>query len=272
MLSSDSRVGMRARMVATELMKAPEFDALPAGEQAAKLSAALAAPPVVPGLAIAEVWSARAPATVTLGATTEVPGYEFPGRTTTALRTPVKVGDHTLIVLRPKDGVYTPATQHPVEDLLAALAKLPPQSLAELKELRLAPTRNPTDDFWATTYNQPGFQTYMNCGADGVVTVFPQTSTPSTSIISSTLVHETGHAWSMREWGDEGSQQWKDWAAAGLRDGLSPSTYANASPAEDLAEAGVLYLESKGTPDHAMYRALYPRRFELLDRHFGGQP
>lgn len=272
MLSADSRLGMRARMVATDLLQAPEFDALPPAEQAAKLSAALGAPPVVPGLSIGEVKSSRAAATVTLGATTEVPGYEFPGRTTTALRTSVKVGDHTLTLLRPKDGVYTPNTQHPVDDLLAALAKMPPQSLAEVKELRLAPTRNPTDEFWATTYGQPGFQTYMNCGADGVVTVFPQATTPSASIISSTLVHETGHAWSMREWGDEGSQKWKDWAMAGLRDGLSPSTYANSSPGEDVAEAAVLYLESKGTPDHATYRALYPRRFELLDKHFGGQP
>lgn len=273
MLSSDSRLGMRARMAASQVLAAADFDALGPAEQAARLSAALGTPPVVPTIAIGEVKSARPALAVKLGATTEVLNYEFPGRTTTALRTEVTIGAHTFALTRPKDGGYTPDTQHSVEDLVAALAKMPPESLAEVKELRLAPGRNPADDFWARTYAQPGFQTYMNCGADGVVTVFPQASTPATQNIASTFVHESGHAWSMREWGgDEAAGPWKEWSMAAQRDGLPPSVYATSSVGEDVAESAMLYLESRGTPEHALYRSLYPQRFALLDRHFGGQP
>ncbi|MFZ5441137.1 MAG: hypothetical protein ACOZQL_14100 [Myxococcota bacterium] len=268
MLRSDSRLGMRARLAAGELLKQPDFDALPPAEQASRLSATLN--DVVPFLAIGEVGASRAPTTVTQGATTELAGYEFPGRTTTALRTEVTIGGHTLAVLRPKDGVYTPDTQHSLEEVLDALARMPPESLAEVKEVRLNPVRNPTDDFWARTYGQADFRTYMNCGADGVVTVFPQGSKASASNIASTMVHETGHAWSLREWGNDDSAKWGEWKAAAQRDGLTPSKYGRNAVEEDLAESQVLYLESRGTPLHETYRAMYPQRFAILDRRFGG--
>lgn len=270
MLQSDSRLGMRARLAAGELLRQPDFDALPPAEQAARLSAALSE--AVPSLAIGEVTTPATPRPLTLGPTTELPQYEFPGRTTTALRTEVTIAGHTFAVLRPKDGVHVPDTQHSFDELLGALAKTPPESLRELKEVRLNPVKNPTDDFWAQTYGQPGFQTYMNCGADGVVTVFPQATKVSERVIASSLVHETGHAWSMREWGDEGGPKWSEWKTAAQRDGLSPSKYGRNAVAEDVAEAQVLFLESRGTPLHELYRALYPQRFAILERHFGGAP
>lgn len=174
--------------------------------------------------------------------------------------------------MAPADGQFTPDTQLSVEDVARALAAMPPEALGRVTEVRLAPTKNPEDAFWARQYGRAEFSTFMNCGADGVVTIFPQPTRASASVVASTLVHETGHAWSMKDWGEKGSAQWQAWKSAGARDGLPPSEYGALNLDEDLAETQTLFLESRGRPEHAAYRAIYPHRFAILEQRFGGSP
>ena len=94
----------------------------------------------------------------------------------------------------------------------------------------------------------------------------------SASGVASTLVHETGHAWSMKDWGAKDSVPWQAWKSAAARDGLPPSQYGAHNLDEDLAETQTLFLESRGRPEYAMFKALYPHRFAILEQRFGGSP
>lgn len=270
-LESTGRRGLIARGQVQALLQTPAFEAASTSEQAAAIRDVLSKPPVLPGLATGEL-ERRPPGPWSLGDPTTVPDVKFPGKTSDAVRVEVSVGGRTVAVLAPADGRFTPDTQLSVEAIARGLASLPPEALARVHEVRLAPTRNPEDAFWAQQYGQASFTTFMTCGADGVVSVFPQPSKASEQSLASTLVHETGHAWSMKDWGDKDSPEWRAWSSAAARDGLPPSRYGAHNLDEDLAETQTLFLEARGTPHYALYKTLYPHRFAILEQRFGGAP
>lgn len=269
LLDADGSRGMIARARVSELLRSAGFETSSPAAQAAAIREVLSRPPVVPGLATGEL-KGRPPQPYSLGAATAVSGVPFPGKTSDAVRVEVYVAGRTVAVLAPADGQFTPDTQLSVEELARGLASLPPEALARVSEVRLAPTKNPEDAFWAQQYGQDSFTTFMTCGADGVVNVFPQPSRASERSIASTLIHETGHAWSMLDWGAKDSPEWRAWAAAAARDGMPPSQYATQNLDEDLAETQTLFLESRGTPQYELYETLYPHRFAILAQRFGG--
>ena len=268
-LGAEGYRGLVARTQVKRVLAGEGFEALPPAEQAAAIRAVLAKPPVLPTLAIGEM-KGSAPKPYTTGAPEPAGAVHFPGHIVEGTRVAVTMGDKTVSVVAPADGQFTPDTQLSLDEVARALAAMPPEALARVVEVRLAPTKNPEDAFWAQQYGQAEFSTFMNCGADGVVTIFPQDAKGGGSTVASTLVHETGHAWSMKDWGEKDSAAWQAWKGAGLRDGLPPSQYGAHNLDEDLAETQTLFLESRGRPEYQLYKALYPHRFAILEQRFGG--
>ncbi len=215
---------------------------------------------------------ARAAAPYTVSQPTLVAGHAFAGQKSDADRYVVTIGGKDVPVFVPHDGQFDPPVQHTIEEAAKALAQIPAASLAVVTELNLDPKQNPEDAFWAKTYGQANFRSYMTCGSEGRIDVYPSDTDRDARYMADTMVHETGHAWSSRAWGENAdAPAWAPWKEAARQDGLLPSTYAGSAPAEDVAESTALYLSVKGTPLADEYRQLYPHRFELLDRQFGGQ-
>ncbi len=192
----------------------------------------------------------------------------------------VTVKGHTLPVRMPKmdppstsqnGSVYGERTNHTIDEVARALSQLPPETLSVLTRVELSATRNPSDDYWAQEYNTPDFTSYMTCGEEGLVTIYPQTYPLGTEDIAETLIHEAGHAWSFQQWGnDPEAKAWSPWKAAAEKDGISISNYATNSPTEDVSETSAVYLATRGTPEHERFRQAFPARFAVLDQVFAG--
>ncbi len=212
------------------------------------------------------------PPAVTRGATRVVDAFEFHGATARAEVFDVVVEGQTITVAAPADGHFTPPVQHSFDDVVRTLAALPEASRKQITSVHLNPVANPDDAFWAQTYGIPEAVSYMTCGAEGGVTIYPANAAQPAETMAVSMIHETGHAWSMKAWGDAGTGPgWDAWSKAIETDVVRVSTYGNSSLLEDAAETTALYLWAKGTPHFDEYRALYPARFAILDRELGGR-
>ena len=160
-----------------------------------------------------------------------------------------------------------------LEKLALAVSRVPPPVLALIKRIDLNPVANPDDAKWAA---DPGYAkasggtftgSYMTCGADGIVSVYPSTTDHAQSVdeLSAALLHESGHAESDTKWGDSASdKRWNPWKAAMTSDPISGSKYAQASPDEDFAETWLQYQQVRGTPREYELSRLMPARFAIL--------
>jgi hypothetical protein len=164
----------------------------------------------------------------------------------------------------PKNGNYVPA-----EDIAKGISALPKESRDRVQRVVIQKDGNADDAYWRS---KPGYgkdhSSWMTCGADGKVSVYPSGSTSSQHQIDSALQHEVGHAISGKAWGsDTNGKAWDEWKAAIKSDNTVASKYAKASPAEDFSETLVLYNQVHGKhPDEEELRALMPERFRLMDR------
>jgi hypothetical protein len=206
-----------------------------------------------------------------LGEPTLEKKHHFPGKTTAADVYPVTIGGQTIKIYEPHDHKFHPPVQLSAKQIALTLAEMPAESRAQIKSVSADPVQNPDDAYWAKEYNMPGFTSFMTCGSEGAADIYPQTFQDTQADIVESLTHETGHAWSMREWGDLGTEaKWNAWEKACKDDGpLAPSQYAKSSSLEDVAETTALYLMTRGTPAFDEYRAAFPHRFKLLDQEFG---
>jgi hypothetical protein len=167
---------------------------------------------------------------------------------------------------------------HTIEEVAKGLASLPKASIDKVKSVLVDGKQNPDDAYWAKEYNTPGFRSYMTAGADGNISIYPQTGKQSQESIDASLIHETGHTLSKQKMGEDGGsfignvwrsitgqQKWSEWDAAAKKDGVYASQYAKNSRDEDFAETLTLYMKVKGTPQEAEIRAIMPERFKFLD-------
>jgi hypothetical protein len=160
-----------------------------------------------------------------------------------------------------------------LDNIAAALSRVPPPVLTLIKQVDLNPVANPDDAKWAA---DPGYAkasggtftgSYMTCGADGVVSVYPSTTDHAQSVdeLSAALLHESGHAESIGQWGDAAKdKRWNPWKAAMQSDPISGSKYAQASPDEDFAETWLQYQQVRGTLREYELSRLMPARFAIL--------
>jgi len=171
-------------------------------------------------------------------------------------------------------GELEPGMQQPsIGEVAQALARLPDEALREIEAVQISPHRNPEDAYWAKEYEDPDFRSAMTTGSAGITTVYPHPHELDDAGMAASLLHETTHAWSNREWGERGTERdWQRWASAAAADGTVMSDYATESVKEDVSETAALYLATRGTREFDEARALYPNRFAILDERFGGEP
>jgi hypothetical protein len=195
--------------------------------------------------------------------TSEKPGFGFEGGKFDAVQHDVKVGNHVVPVMVPKSKVAGAPT---VEEVAKGLAALPESSLRAIKRVDVEPTTNPQDAYWAKTYGQPDFRSYMTAGSAGIVNIFPAKNQQPQSILDASLVHETGHVISQQKWGGSyDGGKWKGWNTAAAKDGIATSKYGRNSPGEDFSESLVLYQRVVGTPLEQEWRGIMPEKFKILD-------
>jgi hypothetical protein len=180
---------------------------------------------------------------------------------------------YTFPVFDPVTRPTSPKELPTLENLALALSRVPPPVLALIKRIDLNPVANPDDAKWAA---DPGYAkasggtftgSYMTCGADGVVDVYPSTTDHAQSVdeLSAALLHESGHAESIGQWGNSANdKRWDPWKAAMKSDPISGSKYAQASPDEDFAETWLQYQQVRGTPREYELSRLMPARFAIL--------
>jgi hypothetical protein len=170
--------------------------------------------------------------------------------------------------------IYAPAAPdpklhyHTVEQAAEAAARLPEASRKVVRTVTLNPQVNPDDAYWAVQYNTPDFHSYMTAGESGDITVYPSKTgpMPTQDQMSGSMIHETGHTWSYKQWGSDTSKGgWVEWKKAMDSDKMSVSNYATSAIAEDVAETIQIYGSTKGKPAHDEYRTLVPARFKILD-------
>jgi hypothetical protein len=192
--------------------------------------------------------------------------YKFPGDLAPqdALEYEVDVSGHKKKLVVPK--VVPPGKSLPTAERLAsAMGTLPSAQLAKVPQFVASPNPNPSDSYWATTYNMPNFSSAATGGSSGV-TFYPQ-SNWSQEFTDSTMIHEAGHTFSASLWKDDAVK--KAWENAIAKDGRSPSEYADKSASEDFSESMVMYSLSKGTTCEEPAKKLYPARYQTLDDLMG---
>lgn len=198
--------------------------------------------------------------------------WNFRGTTAPAELFDLTIDGRTITLARPADGKYS-GVQHSLDEVVRTLTTLPAVSRALVTSVTLSPMANPDDAFWAQTYGVAEAKSYMTCGAQGTIDIYPADTAVSLDVMRTSIIHETGHAWSMKRWNETGdSPEWQAWADAANGDVLPVSHYGSSNLFEDVAEATAMYLEARGSPAFEQYRVLFPRRFAILDRELGGAP
>jgi hypothetical protein len=171
-------------------------------EQATALKGTLNIKDAMPG------WTAepmqKQIATVTLAGPTAKKDFEFTGKKTDGEEWIATFSDgvSTKIVApkAPTAGYHN----HSVQEAANAACFLPKSARSLITLIMLNPVVNPKDAEWAVTYNTPNFHSYMTAGVAGVVTIYPDKDTnalPAVEGQRSAIVHETGHTWSFKTWG-----------------------------------------------------------------------
>jgi WXG100 family type VII secretion target len=208
----------------------------------------------------------------TIEGPTEQKDYAFKGKTADANVYTVKFDDGTTLkIVAPKDAT-TGFHNHTVNEAAEAAAHLTTANRKVINTVMLNPITNPADPDWAVKYNDPNFHSYMTAGKAGVVTIYPNPDgkpMPNQNYMWGTMIHETGHTWSYKTWGDDKTAgEWANWKKAMDADKAVPSKYAQNSISEDVAESIQAYVSTKGTPKFEEYRKLFPERWKMLDAQF----
>jgi hypothetical protein len=162
----------------------------------------------------------------------------------------------------------------PIAAIAHGLARVPPELRALLRSLVISPVASPNDARFTKQYGIQ-VQAGMSTAVTGEITIFPTgiAELRDEDFFVKNLLHELGHAWSLRAWRDDrtSAQAWRDAIAS---DPDPPSEYARVSFRnsgaldEDAAEATALYFIERGTPDFERYRARMPARFALIAARF----
>ncbi len=152
-----------------------------------------------------------------------------------------------------------------VQSIAQSLGAVPTNQLGPMNQIAISANPNPSDAYWATQYNTPGF-TSAATGGGGNATFYPvaPASAASQARNDSNMIHESGHTFSKDLWAAKPAEK-TAWQDAITKDGKLPSKYAGSSIDEDFSESLVMYSLSKGTPCEEYAKKLYPERYKKLD-------
>lgn len=200
----------------------------------------------------------------------EKKAYAFRGKTADAEQWKAKFKDAVSVDIVAPKAPQAGYHNHSVQQAADAASYLPKSARSVITTILLNASVNPDDAYWAVQYKQPGFHSYMTAGAAGVVTIYPDTTAPpSDNYMRGTMIHETGHTWSYKTWGQDTTKgKWVDWKTAVGKDKVSVSGYAMASIAEDVAETIQTYVSAKNTPRYDEYKKIVPNRYAILEAEY----
>ncbi len=198
------------------------------------------------------------------------PGHAFAdGKPQLAWRTDVTVGGLRVPVFTPNAlGVHGGGKA--LRSVAKALASAPTDALQLVREVDVNATPNPYDAYW-TQLKGIGVTAGMSASVDGVLSVFPHGLAQSDAVTARNVLHEIGHIWSRKSYGEKVGSGWQPWQSAVAADPAVPSRYGASDPEEDAGDATALYLLTRGSASSARYRALLPRRFAILDAVFAAR-
>jgi|CXWL01.1.fsa_nt_gi hypothetical protein len=211
----------------------------------------------------------------TLRETAALPTFEFSDRKASARVHRLELENQSIDVVVPSDGIFSPPHQHTVEEVAAAVAQLLPAARRLISQIVLSPRPLPNDER-DERVPELSKDAYMTFARGGQVTIYPQPSLMAANHLAPALAHEAGHALGAEQF--DGffraltRQGWNVWEEAMAADQLPPSKYGLKSVEEDVAETALIYLCTEGTAEFEEYRALFPRRFALLDQMMGRIP
>jgi hypothetical protein len=251
----------------------PQFAGLgakTAEQQATTLTGIITAKDALPDVADEQV--AATTVKYELKGPTEQKGYAFRGITADAEKWDVVFTDGVQFEIVAPKAPQAGMHYHTVQQAADAASHLPKAARSVIKTVLLNAVVNPDDAYWATEYKQADFHSYMTAGAAGVVTIYPNVAAkplPGDNYMRGTMIHETGHTWSYKTWGEDKTKgKWVEWQTAMTKDKASLSGYAMASIAEDVAETIQVYVSTKGAPQFEEYRRIVPNRFDMLDKEY----
>ncbi|WP_428261433.1 eCIS core domain-containing protein [Haliangium sp.] len=233
-------------------------------EQKTALAGIIGAKDAAPGVVDEEVTTATT--AFELEGPVEKKDYDFRGKKADAEAWKAKFEDGVTVEIVAPKAPEAGYHYHSVQQAADAASYLPKAARSVIDTILLNVIENPDDAYWAVEYSQPGFHSYMTAGAAGVVTIYPDKGAlPNDNYMRGTMIHETGHTWSYKTWGEDKTKgKWLEWKAAMDKDRVSVSGYAMASIAEDVAETIQVYVSTQGTPRFDEYKAMVPARFAML--------
>jgi hypothetical protein len=240
----------------------------PAVQQASTLAALISTEEAMPRLADEPVAGILVP--YDLEGPTDQPAYPFRGITADAEVWTARYIDNILFPIIAPKAPQAGYHYHTVEQVADVAARVPAEARGVITRILLNPVESPDNDYWEAEYEETDFEAYMTTGAGGVVTIYPDTDAlPGEDAMPGSVIHETGHAWSLRTWGRDTTQgKWLEWQAAMDSDKAAVSGYAHESILEDVAETIRVYVGTQGTPTFEEYRSIVPHRFAMLDREY----
>ncbi len=239
-------------------------------DQAKALEAELNVKEAMPGWA--QESGAAKPTKFEVAGPAEKKDYAFTGKKADAEEWTAKYEDGVQFPIvapkAPTDGFHG----HTVHETADAASYMPKSARAVIKIVMLNPVTNPSDPDWAVKYKRPNFHSYMTAGADGIVTIYPDKSAnplPGAVSMRNAMIHETGHTWSKKLWGEDTTKgKWQDWQKAMDDDKVSVSGYATSAISEDVAETVRVYQVTKGKPAFQEYEKIVPHRFKMLQKEY----
>jgi hypothetical protein len=201
------------------------------------------------------------------------------GGNAAARRFNVDIDGRNVEIIVPDNMLPGAGSQHTLQQVVDGLRSMPEANRRAVDRIILEPGPDPSNGLYSS-----GANSYMTAGADGAIRIYPTETGQSFDALASSMVHETGHTLTHREWGaptvqnapdgtirfNYQSPEWTRYAEAAEADGVLPSGYAAVDIGEDAAETMRLYSMVQGTPFEAEIRAIYSNRFEVLDELLGG--
>jgi hypothetical protein len=176
-------------------------------------------------------------------------------------------------VAPPPDGLFRPS----LDQIIQALAMLPPEVRGLIYFVFLEPFRSSGDDFLSKLYKKE-FHSWMGAFSESnSISIYPALYDQTVAAIALAMVHEVGHFlmdqhvtrndWIYSRKTNEATYRAlaDDYAWVVQQEPIAPSTYAQGELQEDFAEFFALYMAVRGTVLDATFRAMMPLRFQFMD-------
>lgn len=145
---------------------------------------------------------------------------------------------------------------HPVVETLLnsiKIKRIPTKLKQRTKDIYFTAQKNDYDDYWATEYNLPGFESHAAASIDGKVTVFR-----SKALSVNDMAHEMSHSYEPYIPFTQ-LTEYENMISSGEQ---SLTSYGRASPSEDIAEHIAIYCE--GSTARKRLKKNAPLRYRII--------